>query len=159
MTASEVRAGIAQLGAQYHNLLIPEFTFGGRRIDALVVDLHHRRCRGFEIKVSRADFLADGKWTEYSSFCSSLSIACPAGLIEPGEIEKPFGLLHVSPLASGRGYALRWAKRPQDFQGRRSLAWLWTYVKILETEIARLSWEGARAALAYRESQPKPKES
>jgi len=118
------------------NVYIPEFTFGTKRIDAVIVDTKHRWIRGFEIKISKADFDRDMKWTQYSRFCSSVSIVCPEGLIDPSEIEKPFGLLWLMK----EGF-LQWKKRPKNIQKRNSLSWLWTYVEVLEFELPRLNAE------------------
>jgi hypothetical protein len=32
-------------------------------------------------------------------------------------------------------------KRAKNFQSRKSLSWLWTYVGILETEFSRMQYE------------------
>ena len=115
------------------NVYVPEFTFGNLRIDAIIVNIKKRWVRGFEIKISKADFNKDMKWTQYSRFCSSLSIVCPEGLIDPSEVEKPFGLLWVM-----KDFGCVWKKRPKNIQKRNSLAWLWTYIEILESELPRL---------------------
>ena len=122
--------------APYKNIYVPEFTFQTRgreyRIDAIIIDIPHRWIRGFEIKVKKVDFQRDTKWTQYTRFCSSVSIACPEGLIEPEEVKSPFGLLWI-------GGALQWKKRPLNFQKRDSLAWIWTYIEVLEYELPRLN--------------------
>ncbi len=132
MKAFDVQQEIQKLG-RWSNIYVPEFTFGGLRIDALLIDIQHRWIRGFEIKVNKSDFLKDRKWTEYSMFCSTLSIACPAGLIMPEEIKKPFGLLWVE-----KDGLPQWKKRPQNFQKRDCLAWVFTYLRVLEKELPRL---------------------
>jgi hypothetical protein len=124
--------------SDYNNILIPEFSYGSLRIDALLVDVHHRWIRGFEIKVKRGDFLQDTKWVEYSKFCSSLSIVCPEGLIKPEEVESPFGLLWMK----DQNYCFaEWKKRPKNFQKRNSLAWLYMYTNVIEKELRRLDFE------------------
>jgi hypothetical protein len=140
MTASDILKKISHLGG-YHSVLIPEFTWGGLRIDALFIDLRDRWCRGIEIKVNRGDFQNDNKWTLYTKFCSSLTIACPNGLIKPEEVEKPFGLLWVYEKPSLSGRELEWVKRPKNFQKRNSLAWVWTYLKVMEQEFPRMFME------------------
>lgn len=42
---------------------------------------------GYEVKVSRSDFVGDHKWTEYSHLCNQLYIVCPAKLIAPDEVK------------------------------------------------------------------------
>lgn len=140
MTANEIFNKLTHLGG-YHSVLIPEFTWGSLRIDALFIDLQNRWCRGIEIKVNRGDFLKDNKWALYSQFCSSLTVACPADLIKPEEVEKPFGLLWVYEKPSLGGRELEWVKRPKNFQKRNSLAWVWTYLKVMEKEFPRMAGE------------------
>lgn len=114
-------------------LYIPEFTYGDHRIDAVIINCRHRTVRGFEIKVDKKDFLNDKKWQLYSRFLSSLSIACPAGLIEPDEVSSPFGLVWITPEGF---YNIQ--KNAKNLQSRESLAWTWTYLSVLEKEIPRL---------------------
>ena len=135
-----IRSILAKWGSYYHNIFIPEFTWGGLRIDAIIIDLSHRWVRGFEIKASRSDFLKDDKFTLYTQFCSSLSIVCPEGVVQPEEIEKPFGLVWVYEKDKFNYESLRWVKRPKNFQKRRSMAWVWTYIQILETEFPRMQF-------------------
>ncbi len=143
MTSTEIKKVLARWGG-YHGIFVPEFTWGGLRIDAVIIDTAHRWVRGFEIKTNRADFQKDDKWTLYTQFCSSLSIVCPEGIIKPEEIEKPFGLVWIRSEPdfaweiSGYG---KWIKRPKNFQKRQSMSWLWTYVHILEVEFGRLQFE------------------
>ena len=115
---------------------IPEFTWGSLRIDAIVVDTRKRFVHGYEIKMRRADFLRDTKWTSYAEFCGTLSIVCPWELISPDEVGAPFGLIYVTEHGS-----LKNAKRAKVIQNRTSLSWLWTYMKILEMELPRLAIE------------------
>ena len=117
------------------DVFVPEFTWQHRRIDAVIVDVHRRRVRGFEVKVTRSDFLHDTKWTDYAEFCSTLAIVCPEGLIDPSEVGDPFGVLYMTPTTT------RWAKRAKEMQTRTSLAWLYTYVGVIEREFPRLVFE------------------
>ena len=137
MNAKEVLAELSVLDG-YGGILIPEFTWGDCRIDAIVINTRRRTIRGFEIKVTRADYIGDKKWQKYSEFCSTLAIACPEGLIKHEEVLNPFGLLYVT-----TGYRrVEWIKRPIDLQdGGHSLAWLYTYVKVLELEFARMKYD------------------
>ena len=127
------------------NIFIPEFTFKGYRIDVAIVDTTHRWVRGFEIKVSRNDFLQDTKWVKYAKFCSTLSIVCPEGLIQPEEIKKPFGLVWI--FNEGKldkklnVRSCSWKKRPENFQKKDLQAWLYTYIKVIEAELPRLQVE------------------
>jgi hypothetical protein len=129
----------------FHSIFVDEFTWKDRRVDCLIIDLRHRWLRGYEVKTSLADFRHDIKWTEYTEFLSSLSIACPTGLISPNEIQKPFGLLWIS------NKGVQWKKRPMNFQDRKSLAWFWTYLRVLELETPRLKRENDNLKLGFRQ--------
>lgn len=141
MTAKDIERVLRRLGDIY----IPEFTYNDLRIDAILVDIRYRKVRGFEIKVDKGDFLKDKKWQLYSKFCSSLSVACPEGLIEPEEVSDPFGLLWIK--NSGE---VTWKKREKNIQHRESLAWTWTYLSVIEKELARLVIENDSFKLADR---------
>ena len=51
---------------------------------------------GYEIKVSRADFLGDEKWPKYLESCHRLYFVCPKGLITPDEVDAKAGLITVN---------------------------------------------------------------
>ena len=126
-------------------LFIPEYTHGDLRIDAAVIYVSERNVRGFEIKVSREDFLRDKKWQMYSTFCSSVSIACPKGMIKKDEVSSPFGLVWVD-----ENGTYEYEKTPKNIQSRESLAWTFTYLSVLEKEIARLVPENNGLRLTQR---------
>ena len=140
MTIDDIHVVLRRLGG-FYGVYVPEFSFAGRRIDAAVIDTSKRWIRGFEIKLSRSDWLRDEKWQEYSRFCSSLSVVCPEGVIEEHEVESPFGLLWVM---NEPGFPVRWVRKPKRFQRRDALAWLYTYVSVIEKELPRLNNEVAR---------------
>jgi hypothetical protein len=48
---------------------------------------------GYEVKVSRNDFLNDEKWPAYMDYCHRFYFACPKGLIQPEELQDNVGLL------------------------------------------------------------------
>ena len=48
---------------------------------------------GYEIKVSRSDFLGDNKWPQYLKYCSQFYFVAPSGVIKPGELPKRVGLV------------------------------------------------------------------
>lgn len=147
MTVNDIHTVLRRLGG-FYGVYVPEFTYGGRRIDAAIIDVSKRWIRGFEIKISRSDFLRDEKWPEYTEFCSSLSLVCPDGLIRKEEVPKPFGLLYVgmeATLTSDlRNVSMRWVQKPMRFQRRDGLAWLYTYIRVIEKELPRLSLENER---------------
>ena len=144
LTVAEIQKRIRSVAlVARSSLYIPEFTYRDRRIDAVIVDLKKRWVRGFEVKLQRSDFLKDDKWQLYSEFCSSLTMVCPSGLIEPEEIASPFGLVWIRRTSNVNGAWLdwRWMKKPKRFNHRDGLAWLYAYTRVLELEIPRLQGE------------------
>lgn len=56
--------------------------------------------QGYEIKVSRADFLQDEKWPGYLDYCHKFYFVCPKGMISREEIENldgNVGLMYYDP--------------------------------------------------------------
>src|SRR5687767_11755578 len=51
---------------------------------------------GYEIKVSRSDFLRDNKWPSYLPMCNELYFVSPRDVIKPEECPEPCGLLYVA---------------------------------------------------------------
>jgi len=56
----------------------------------------HPLTTGYEIKVSRQDFLRDAKWPEYLGYCNEFYFVCPPELIQPSELPPEVGLLWTS---------------------------------------------------------------
>jgi len=52
---------------------------------------------GYEVKVSRSDFMSDTKWPDYLPMCHELYFACPSGLIQPDEVGEEVGLIWYNP--------------------------------------------------------------
>ena len=69
------------------------------RIDALAIkpSWTHPDFVGYEVKVSRQDFIADTKWDAYLNYCHRFYFACPANLIARDEVPDPAGLIWVYP--------------------------------------------------------------
>jgi len=51
---------------------------------------------GYEIKISRSDFLSDNKWPEYLELCNEFYFVAPAGVIRSEELSGDVGLLVVA---------------------------------------------------------------
>jgi hypothetical protein len=68
------------------------------RLDAwaLASSWAHPCVYGYEIKVSRGDFLQDNKWPAYLPLCNQLYFVCPTGLIQPTEVSPDVGLMWAS---------------------------------------------------------------
>ena len=52
---------------------------------------------GYEVKISRSDFVRDEKWPGYLQYCHEFYFACPVGLISPEELPKQVGLIYYDP--------------------------------------------------------------
>lgn len=52
---------------------------------------------GYEIKVSRSDFLRDAKFYTYEELCNCLYIVCPKGMIDRTELPESVGLMYYDP--------------------------------------------------------------
>jgi hypothetical protein len=88
LVASEVARGVTRMLLRHDCVAIAEVPLdGGRRADLMALD-----ARGniliVEIKVSRADLLGDGKWTDYLAHCDRFFWAVPTGFdLRPFEQE------------------------------------------------------------------------
>lgn len=84
-----------------------------RRLDLFYFSRWSRQTRGYEIKVSRSDFVSDKKWKEYLKFCTHFYFVAPEGIIKPSELPKEIGLIEISVAEYPRdSYGLR--KVPED---------------------------------------------
>ena len=65
------------------------------RLDGWAMEKSWSRPRmiGYEIKVSRGDFMQDTKWPAYLPLCNELYFVCPAKLIQPSEVPDKVGLI------------------------------------------------------------------
>lgn len=52
---------------------------------------------GYEIKVSRSDFLQDAKWHLYLQYCNEFFFVVPKGLIKKDELPENVGLIYYDP--------------------------------------------------------------
>lgn len=68
----------------------------GRRIDLFYFNRWDRQTRGYEIKITRADFLADKKWKQYLKFCNWFYFIAPEGVIKKEELPDNIGLIEIS---------------------------------------------------------------
>lgn len=87
---------------------------------------------GYEIKVSRSDFLGDDKWQSYLKYCSDFYFVCPSGLIQPNELPGEVGLLWASKTGT-RLYSKKKAVR-RDVEIPESL---YRYVLMCRSKISR----------------------
>lgn len=76
--------------------------FGHNRLDAWAMKKSwvHPCMYGYEIKVSRSDFLRDNKWLNYLPLCNMLYFVSTTGIIDPSELGEGVGLLTVASTGS-----------------------------------------------------------
>jgi hypothetical protein len=120
MTTAELRLLAAQrmrrLGYPY---VATEFTPAGSscRFDVIGLGRYTRQVRIYEVKSSRADFLADSKWESYLPFATHFAFVAPAGAIARWELDRSVGLIEYGHPAFERMLANRrfgWTMRPED---------------------------------------------
>lgn len=87
-----------------------EFTWGQGRFDILTMDLQNWTVRGYEIKLSRQDFLGDRKWQNYLPYCHFFFFASVPDVIHPGDLPEEIGHLELGE----SGLILR--KKPRRLQ-------------------------------------------
>ncbi len=63
------------------------------RLDALGFHRYNKLIKGFEIKLTRADFTSDKKWQKYLPYCNYFSFATPRGIIKKEELPDKIGLI------------------------------------------------------------------
>lgn len=61
----------------------------------------HPNIAGYEIKVSRSDFLRDAKYTQYMPYCHEFSFVTPQGMVQRQEVEENIGLIWYNPETGG----------------------------------------------------------
>lgn len=109
-TTAELRAlareRMRRLGYPY---VATEFTPSGSgcRFDVIGLGRYTRQVRIYEVKSSRADFLADGKWPSYLPFCTHFAFVAPAGAIQRWELDRDVGLIEYGHPAFERMLANR----------------------------------------------------
>lgn len=72
---------------------------------------------GYEIKVSRSDFLRDAKYTLYRNHVDDMTLVCPARMIDRDEVPEPIGLMWYYPDTAAGNPKLRWRRRPEPSHG------------------------------------------
>lgn len=86
-------------------------SYGGHiRMDAWAMDRSwaHPCMHGYEVKITRADFLGDNKWPGYLSLCNRFSFVAPKGVIQTSELSEGVGLFEVA----STGNCLRTIRKP-----------------------------------------------
>jgi hypothetical protein len=65
----------------------------GCRFDVIGLGRYTRQVRIYEVKSSRADYLADAKWERYLPYCTHFAFVAPAGAIQKWELDRDIGLI------------------------------------------------------------------
>ena len=90
----------------------------GRRIDMFYFNRWNKETRGYEIKISRADFLQDKKWESYLKFCNWFYFVAPVGIIDPEELPESIGLIEIDVVEKQKSpysnYNLEQGKEEED---------------------------------------------
>lgn len=61
----------------------------------------HPNIVGYEVKISRSDFLRDAKYTRYMPYCHELYFVTPTGMVQRQEVEENIGLIWYNPATGG----------------------------------------------------------
>lgn len=74
------------------------YTGTGMRMDAWAMKKTYSppTTIGYEVKVSRGDFVNDNKWPEYLKGCHQFYFVSPRNVIDPEEVPEQCGLLYVA---------------------------------------------------------------
>ncbi len=87
---------------------------------------------GYEIKVSRADFLKDDKWPQYLPYCNEFYFVTVPGVCEKAELPEHVGLL----VTSANGSRLM-TKRKAVYRDVTISEDLWRYLLICRTKVTK----------------------
>lgn len=118
----------------------PTYGGGHRRLDgwAMKRSWTNPCVIGYEIKVSRSDFLQDEKWHDYLPMCNQLYFVCPWGLIQPPEVPADIGLLW----AAKTGTRL-YAKAKAAYRDVEIPETVWRYILMCRSKITRENQVGS----------------
>lgn len=142
MTARDVLARVANRHTR--DLWFPEVKdgptiFGGHlRIDGLAIarTWSPPRITGYEVKVSRADWLQDSKWEAYLGLCHVLFVVAPPGVVQLEELPESVGLIETAGakgLRTVRKAAYREIAIPAD---------MLLYLLFSRAEVKKREWSG-----------------
>jgi len=90
---------------------------------------------GYELKVSRSDFLGDDKWRGYLDYCNEFYFVAPPKLIDPSELPEEAGLLVCSANAT-RLYS----KKKSPRRGNEIPNEIFRYILFSRAKITRGYW-------------------
>lgn len=113
---------------------------GHARLDAWVMpkSWSNPAIIGYEVKVSRSDFINDNKWRGYLFCCNQFYFAAAPGIIDPKELPPEAGLLEVS--KTGTRLFLKKKTIHRDFttaEELQSILTVFRYVLMCRAKITR----------------------
>lgn len=122
-----------------------QFT-GHLRLDAWVMfkSWTNPRTIGYEVKVSRSDFLADNKWRAYLPYCNEFYFVGPPGIIDVSELSAEAGLLVTSKTG-----ARLFTKRKAPYRALAIPEDLYQYILMCRTRITREWWNDGKGQTEY----------
>lgn len=107
---TEVKNGRTQMARPGELLILDAVAFKKSWVNPLIT--------GYEVKVSRNDFLRDEKWPAYLQYCHQFYFVSPAGVIEMEDLSEGIGLIHYNPekktLRTKRKSNIRHIEMPLD---------------------------------------------
>jgi hypothetical protein len=109
-TTAELRAlAVERMRGLGYPYVGSEFTPAGSscRFDVIGLGRYTRQVRIYEVKSSRADWLADSKWERYLPYCTHFAFVAPAGAIARWELDRDIGLIEYGHPALERMLANR----------------------------------------------------
>jgi hypothetical protein len=109
-TTAELRdLGRERMTALGYRYVATEFAPVGSscRFDVIGLGRYTRQVRIYEVKSSRADWLADAKWERYLPYCTHFAFIAPAGAIARWELDRDIGLIEYGSPALERMLANR----------------------------------------------------
>jgi len=112
------------------------YNSGKIRIDAYQFNRWNKQAIGYEIKLSRTDFLNDKKWEKYLKYCTKFYFVAPKGIIKKEELPNKIGLVEV------------WLRENPRWAGNEEMAYRFklhelendNYVSILEGLLIKIAW-------------------
>jgi hypothetical protein len=109
-TTAELRGlAVARMRDLGYPYVASEFSPAGSncRFDVIGLGRYTRQVRIYEVKSSRADWLADSKWERYLPYCTHFAFVAPAGAIARWELDRDIGLIEYGHPAFERMLANR----------------------------------------------------
>ncbi len=117
-----------------------EFGIHDSRFDLIRIDTWKQKIKGFEFKITKADFNADKKWPNYLKYCHSLTFVCPEGLITIDDLPSHIGILYVRKWKHDIDnahwfYRGRWVRKPRNQELSKD-----KYIEVISLLLNRTKW-------------------